>query len=118
MSLDYMPFWIEPWFNDYKVQALPRHVRLIFYDLLFTLLRKEMQLENDDSAVSYYLRVSPEEWLDAKRILVKHDFIQLIRGNKYITNHTLGLSHEHVSDTKASYQIKAQKAAKTRWHKQ
>jgi hypothetical protein len=53
MSLDYMPFWIEPWFNDYKVQALPRHVRLIFYDLLFTLWRKEMQLENDDSAVSY-----------------------------------------------------------------
>jgi uncharacterized protein YdaU (DUF1376 family) len=115
--LHYMPFWVEPWFRDYQVQALPRHVRLIFYDLLFTLWTKEMVLQNDDKALSYYLRISQEEWIDAKRILLQHDFIQLVQGAKFITNHRLGLSHEHVSDTAGKNATRAQNAAQKRWSK-
>ena len=46
MGLYYLPFWTEIWWKDYKVQALPRNTRLIFYDVLFLLWDRDMQLAN------------------------------------------------------------------------
>ena len=65
MGLYYLPLWTEIWWKDYKVQALPRNTRLIFYDFLFLLWDRDMVMQNDDEAISYYLRITPPEWLDA-----------------------------------------------------
>lgn len=118
MGLHYFPFWLEIWWKDYKVQSLPRNVRLIFYDILCLLWDRDMRLPNDDNSISYYLRVTPEEWLDAKRILLKHDLIQLVQANKRIDCHRLGMSYEDIIDGSARNAGKARFAAKKRWEKQ
>ena len=119
MGLHYLPFWLEVWWKDYKVQALPRNTRLIFYDVLFLLWDRDLHLTNDDTAISYYLRISPEEWIDAKRILLKHDFIQAVQAGKRITCDRLQMEHERITDGSQKRAEKARsgglaKAAKVR----
>lgn len=113
MALDYMPFWFAPWWKDYKVQALPRHVRLIFYDLLFTLWEKELWLNNQDDEVAYYLRITQEEWVDAKRILLKHKLIKLVQADKRISCDRLALCYEEIESSREQRKT----AAKKRWQK-
>lgn len=113
MALDYMPFWFAPWWKDYKVQALPRHVRLIFYDLLFTLWEKELRLNNQDDEVAYYLRITQEEWIDAKRILLKHNLIKLIQADRMISCDRLALCYEEIESTREQ----RRKAVQKRWQK-
>lgn len=109
MGLHYFPFWIEPWWKDYKVQSLPRNVRLIFYDILALLWDRDMRLENDDHAVSHYLRITPEEWVDAKRILVRADLIQLVQANKRIECYRLGMEYERIMEAKYNRTERARK---------
>ena len=85
MGLYYLPFWTEIWWKDFTVQALPRNTRLIFYDLLFLLWDRDMQLDNDDKAISYYLRILEPEWIDAKRTLLKANLIQAVMSNRKIS---------------------------------
>lgn len=118
MGLYYMPFWLEIWWKDYRVQALPRTTRLIFYDFLFLLWDRDMQLDNNDNAISHYLRITPEEWLDAKRILLKHDLIQAIQANRKLTCHRLGIEYDRVMYEGTKRSEKAKKAARARWEKQ
>jgi uncharacterized protein YdaU (DUF1376 family) len=114
MGLYYLPFWLEVWYKDYKVQALPRNTRLILYDLLFILWDKDMYLANDDQAISYYMRISQTEWIDAKLILLKHGFIKTIQAGKRITCDRLAMEYERVMENKHINENRAKKGWETR----
>ncbi len=113
MGLYYLPFWLEVWWKDYKVQSLPRGVRLIFYDFLFLLWDRDMRLHNDDNAISYYLRITPEEWIDAKRILLKADLIQSVQAGKRLDCWRLAMEYERITEKHK----KQSENAKTGWEK-
>ena len=117
MGLYYLPFWTEIWWKDYKVQALPRNTRLIFYDVLFLLWDRDMQLANDDNAISYYLRITPGEWIDAKRTLLKAGLIQTVQADRRIDCARLSAEYEQVISKGAKRSELAQNAANTRWKK-
>ena len=117
MGLYYLPFWTEIWWKDYKVQSLPRNTRLIFYDFLFLLWDRDLNLANDNHAISYYLRITPEEWVDAKATLLRCDLIQTIQAERKITCHRLGMEYDRVMDGGEKRTEKAKLAAKTRWEK-
>lgn len=114
MGLYYMPFWLQAWWKDYKVQSLPRNTRLIFYDFLFLLWDRDMVLDNEDNAISYYLRITPEEWVDAKRTLLKAGLIQSISGNKRLDCRLLNTGYENVMENSNKQRTKAEQ----RWKKQ
>ena len=115
MGLYYLPFWTEIWFKDYRVQALPRNVRLIFYDLLFIMWDRDMTLENDDNAISYYMRITPEEWVDAKRILLKAALIQSVQADRRLDCTRLKMEYDRISDLGSQRSKNAKKAAQARW---
>lgn len=109
MGLYYLPFWTEIWWKDYKVQSLPRDTRLTFYDFLFLLWDRDMRLANDDAAISYYLRISEDEWRESKRLLIKADLIQAVTGNKYLTCHRLGMEYDRIIDAGEKQRQRANK---------
>lgn len=114
MGLYYLPFWLEVWYKDYKVQALPRNTRLILYDLLFIMWDKDMFLDNDDAAISYYMRITQEEWIDAKRILLKHGFIKTISAGKRLISDRLAAEYDRVLENKELQSNRAKKGWTTR----
>jgi len=109
MGLHYLPFWLEIWWKDYKVQALPRNTRLIFYDVLFLLWDRDMHLENDDTAISFYLRITPEEWIDSKRILLKHGLIQSVQADRRLTCDRLNGEHDRITCESQKRTVRARK---------